>query len=91
MIDTLDECKGEEPSSAILLVLGRFVEQTPKAKFFIAGQPEPQIETGFRLPLLVDSTDVIILHDVRPSIVNSNTRFLKHEISKLGQRRRMEG
>ena len=47
VIDALDECKDEGPSSPILSVLGRFVEQMLKVKFFITGQPEPRIKTGF--------------------------------------------
>ena len=90
VIDALDECKDEGPSSPILSVLGRFIEQMPKAKFFITGQPEPRIKTGFRL-LLLGSTDVFVLHDVCSSLVNSDIQFLKHEVSKPGQRRRMEG
>ena len=43
------------------------------------------------LPLLVDSTDVFVLHNVHPSLVNSNIRFfLKHELSELGRRCRMK-
>ena len=88
VIDALDECKDDEPSSAILSVLGRFVEHIPNVKFFITGRPEPRIGTGFRLPLLVDSTDVFVLHDVHPSLVNSDIRlFLKHELSEVSQRR----
>ncbi|KAF9649794.1 hypothetical protein BDM02DRAFT_3094164, partial [Thelephora ganbajun] len=83
VIDALDECKDEEPQSAILSVLGRFVGRIPKVKFFITGRPEPRIKTGFRLPLLVDSTDVFVLHDVQPSLINSDIRvFLKHELSE---------
>ncbi|KAF9649797.1 hypothetical protein BDM02DRAFT_1756200 [Thelephora ganbajun] len=92
VIDALDECKDEEPQSAILSVLGRFVKQIPKAKFFITGRPEPRIKDGFRLPLLVDSTDVFVLHDVQPSLINSDIRvFLKHELSEVARRRRVEG
>ena len=92
VIDALDECKDEEPSSAILSVLGRFVEQVPKVKFFITGRPEPRIRTGFRLPLLVESTNVFVLHDVQPSLINSDIRlFLKHELSELAQRCQLEG
>ncbi|KAF9645175.1 hypothetical protein BDM02DRAFT_3263101, partial [Thelephora ganbajun] len=92
VIDALDECKDEEPSSAILSVLGRFVEQIPKVKFFITGRPEPRIKTGFRLPLLVDSTDVFVLHDIDPSLVNSDIRlFLKHELFEVAQRYLLEG
>jgi hypothetical protein len=92
VIDALDECKDEEPSSAILSVLGRFVEKIPRVKFFITGRPEPRIKTGFRLPLLVDLTDIFILHGVHPSLINNDIRvFLKHKLSELAQRRRLDG
>ena len=92
IIDALDECKDEEPSSAILSVLGRFVGQIPRVKFFITGRPEPRIKTGFRLPLLEDATEVFILHDVHPSLINDDIRlFLQHELSELAQRHRLEG
>ena len=92
VIDALDECKDDEPSSAILSVLGRFVGQIAEAKFFITGRPEPRIKTGFRLPLLVDSTNVFVLHDVHPDLINSDIRlFLKHELSELAKRRQLEG
>ena len=91
VIDALDECKDEEPSSAILSVLGRFVERIPTVRFFITGRPEPRIKTGFRLPLLVDSTDVFVLHDVHPTLVNEDIRlYLKHELSGLARRRRLD-
>ena len=91
VIDALDECKDEEPSSAILSVLGRFVKQIPMVKFFITGRPEPRIKTGFRLPLLIESTDVFVLHDVHPSLINDDIWiFLKHELSELAQRRRLD-
>jgi len=90
VIDALDECKDEEPSSAILSVLGRFVEKIPRVKFFITGRPEPRIKTGFRLPLLVDSTNIFVLHDVHPPLVNNDIRlYLKHELSGLAQRRQL--
>ena len=92
VIDALDECKDDEPSSAILSVLARFVEETPEVKFFITGRPEPRIQTGFRLPLLLDSTDVFVLHNVHPSLIENDIRmFLKHELSELAQRRELEG
>jgi len=92
VIDALDECKDDEPSSAILSVLGRFVEQIPRVKFFITGRPEPRIKTGFRLPLLVDSTDVFVLHDVHSTLIDNDIRlFLRHELSDLAQRRRIDG
>ena len=90
VIDALDECKDEEPSSAILSVLARFVQRIPKVKFFITGRPEPRIRTGFRLPILVESTAVFVLHDVDPPLTNNDIRlFLKYELSELAQRRQL--
>ena len=92
VIDALDECKDDEPTSTILSVLGRFVNQIPRVKFFITGRPEPRIKTGFRLPLLVDSTDVFVLHDVHPSLISNDIHlFLKHELSELAWRRQLGG
>ena len=92
VIDALDECKDDEPTSTILSVLGRFVNQIPRVKFFITGRPEPRIKTGFRLPLLVDSTDVFVLHDVHPSLISNDIHlFLKHELSELSWRRQLGG
>ena len=88
VIDALDECKDREPASAILSVLGRLVSQAPNAKFFLTGRPEPRIREGFRLPLLAEATDVFYLHDVEPSLVNSDIRlYLKHSFQEFTQRR----
>ena len=85
VIDALDECKDEGPSSPILSTFSICSTNRPSTKFFITGQPESRIKTGFRLPLLLDSTDVFVLHDVCSSAVNNDIRFLKHELSKPGQ------
>ena len=90
VIDALDECKDEEPSSAILSVLARLAERIPKVKFFITGRPEPRIKTGFRLPILVDLTAVFVLHDDHPPLINNDIRlFLEHELSELATRRQL--
>ena len=84
VIDGLDECKNEDPESAILLVLGKLVSEIPKVKFFVTSRPEPQITSGFRGPLLKKATSVFILHQVEPSTVDNDIRhFFKHELSKL--------
>ncbi|KAF9643297.1 hypothetical protein BDM02DRAFT_3176086, partial [Thelephora ganbajun] len=89
VIDALDECKDEEPASAVLSVLGQFVSQIPKVKFFVTGRPEPRIREGFRLPLLAEVTDVFVLHEVESSRVNSDIRlFFGHNFSELKGRRR---
>jgi len=89
VIDALDECKDDEPASAILSVLGQFVSKVPKVKFFVTGRPEPRIRTGFRLPLLAKATDVFVLHGVKPSQVNNDIRlFFQHRFSEIAIRRR---
>ena len=89
VIDALDECKDEEPASAILSVLGQFVSQIPKVKFFVTGRPEPRIREGFRLLLLAKATEEFPLHDVKPSEVDSDIRlFLRHKCAELAVRRR---
>ena len=88
VIDALDECKDEEPASAILSVLGQFVSRIPKIKFFLTGRPEPRIQEGFRLPLLTKATEAFILHNVKPSQVNSDIQlFFRHQFSELTGRR----
>ena len=89
VIDALDECKDDEPASAILSVLGQFVSKVPNVKFFVTGRPEPRIRTGFRLPLLAEATDVFVLHGVEPSQVNNDIRlFFTHRFSEITTRRR---
>ena len=88
IIDALDECKDEEPASAILSVLGQFVSQVPKVKFFLTGRPEPRIREGFRLPQMAEVTDVFVLHQVEPSQVDSDIRqFFRHSFLGLAGRR----
>jgi len=92
VIDALDECVDDEPQSAILSVMGRLVEEIPEVKFFITGRPEPRIQSGFHLELLRPLTDVFVLHEVQPSLVNNDIRlFLNHELSGLALRRRIDG
>jgi len=92
VIDALDECKDDEPQSAILSVMGRFVKEIPNVKFFITGRPEPRIKSGFRLELLRPLTDIFVLHDIEPSLVNTDIQlFLKYELSMLACRHQLDG
>jgi len=75
IIDALDECQDEEPASALLSVLSRYVDKIPLVKFFITGRPEPRIRSGFRLELLRPHTDVLRLHDVKRSSVDNDIRL----------------
>ena len=88
VIDALDECKDEEPESAILLVLGQSVSDIPGVKFFITSRPETHIMSGFRGPLLNSTTDVFVLHHVESYLVDNDIRrFFEHELSILVRRR----
>jgi hypothetical protein len=91
IIDALDECMDKDPQSAILSVMGRLVEGIPNVKFLITGRPEPRIQSGFRLELLRPLTDVFVLHEVEPSVINTDIRlFLEHGLSDLAKRRGIE-
>jgi WD40 repeat protein len=88
VVDALDECVDDQPASAILSVLGRFVNRLPSVKFFITGRPEPRIRTGFRLPLLEPLTQVFLLHKVEPSEVDEDIRlYLEEKLSAVVKRR----
>jgi hypothetical protein len=92
IIDALDECKDEEPASALLSVLGQFVDEIPQVKFLVTGRPEPRIREGFRLPLLADATDIFVLHEVESTQVNSDILlFFRHKFSELARRRGLDG
>ena len=87
IIDALDECVDEDSQSAILSVMGRLVEDILNTKFLITGRPEPRIRSGFRLGLLRPLTDVFVLHEVDPSVVNTDIRlFLEHGLHELAKR-----
>ena len=88
VIDALDECRDEEPASAILSVLGRLISEIPKVKFFVTGRPEPRIQGGFRLPLLAEAATVFVLHNVEPNLVRNDIRlFLKDGFLEITNRR----
>ena len=88
VIDALDECKDDQPASAILSILSRFTDRIPRVKFFITGRPESQIRSGFRLPLLRPITTVLKLHEVLPRSVDSDIRlFLETQIVEIAKRR----
>ena len=88
VVDALDECADDQPASAMLSVLARFVKQLPSVKFFITGRPEPRIRTGFRLPLLEPFTQTFLLHEVKPSSVDEDIRlYLQEKLTAVAKRR----
>ena len=87
IIDALDECRDDKPASAILSVLGQFVSEIPKVKFFLTGRPERRIREGFRLPRMAEVTDMFVLHEVEPRQIGGDIRmFFKHRFSELASR-----
>ena len=88
VVDALDECVDDQPSSAILSVLGRYVKRLPLIKFFLTGRPEPRIRTGFRLPLLEPLTQIFLLHKVKLSTVDKDIRlYLQERLGAVAKRR----
>jgi len=88
IIDALDECKDEEPASALLSVLSQYVDKIPWVKFFITGRPEPRIRSGFRLESLRPITEVLRLHDVERSLVDRDIRlFFTAQLTSISKTR----
>ena len=88
VIDALDECKDDEPASAILSVLSRYVDEIPKVKFFVTGRPEPPIRLGFRLESLRPITEVLRLHKVERSSVDGDIKlFFRTRLSSIAKNR----
>ena len=86
IIDALDECKDEESASAILSVLSCFVDEIPQVRFFITGRPELQISSGFRLKPLRPITDILRLHDVKPSLVDGDIKlFFRTQLANIAE------
>ena len=84
IIDALDECKDEEPASAILLILSRYTDTIPNVKFFITGRPEPRIRSGFHLESLLPITEVLKLHEVKPEAVDRDIAlFFQTQLASL--------
>ena len=88
IIDALDECKDEEPASAILSVLSRYMPKIPTVKFFITGRPEARIRSGFRLKSLLPITETLKLHEVKPEVVDNDIKlFFQSQLSDITENR----
>jgi len=88
IIDALDECKDEEPASAILSILSRYINEIPNVKFFITGRPEPRIRSGFRLESIFPITEVLRLHEVKPEAVNNDIKlFFQIQLTEIVKKR----
>jgi hypothetical protein len=88
IIDVLDECRDEEPASAIPSLLSHYIDEIPEVRFFITGCPEPRIRSGFRLKLLQPITEVLKLHEVKPELVDSDIKiFFQTQLTSLAKNR----
>lgn len=83
-IDALDECKDQEPASTILSLLAKVIDQIPLVRFFVTGRPEAPIRAGFRVPALKPHTEIMVLHEVEQSNVDSDIYlYLNARLSHL--------
>ena len=88
IIDALDECKDQEPASALLSMLSRYTNDIPGIKFFITGRPESRIRSGFRLKPLYPITEVLRLHDVERTSVDADIKlYFRTQLSKIAEMR----
>ena len=88
IIDALDECRDEQPSSAILSILSYYANQISSVKFFITGRPETWISSGFRLESLAPITEVLKLREVKPEAVDSDIeQFFQTRLTSLTKNR----
>jgi len=88
IIDALDECNDEEPTSALLSMLSHCADKIPDVKFFITGRPEPQIRSGFRLKSLRPITEVLRLHEVNRSLVDNDIKlFFRTRLAEVAETR----
>ena len=88
IIDALDECRDEEPASALLSVLARYLHKIPLVKFFITGRPEPRIRSGFRLQSLQPHTDILRLHEVERASIDHDIRvFFQTQLASIAKNR----
>lgn len=72
IVDALDECKDDEPASALLSLLSQSIDDLPTVKFFMTGRPEPQIRAGFRLRSLRPHTEILLLHEVEDESIDQD-------------------
>jgi hypothetical protein len=88
IVGALDECKDEEAASVILSVLSRYMDETPRVKFFITGNPEPRVRSGFRLKPLRPITEIFRLHDVERSSADRDIKlFFRVQLAEIAKSR----
>lgn len=88
IIDALDECQDEAPTSALLSVLSQHVARIPTVRFFITGRPDQGIRFAFRSESLRPHTQEFELHNVDRSSVDSDIKlFLETQFTKLAKDR----
>lgn len=86
IIDALDECRDEQPASVLLSVLASYVKQIPNVKFLITGRPELQIYAGFRLKLLLPTTEILKFHEIEPEVLDNDIKlFFQTHFTKMAK------
>src|SRR5882762_3921652 len=88
VIDALDECVDNEPSSVVLGVLSQHIHELSGLRFFITGRPESPIRSGFRLLDQVHAREEIRLQNISSEQVDRDIGlFFQYYLSKLSKTR----
>jgi hypothetical protein len=88
IIDALDECKDEEPASAILSVLSRCMPISPLSSSSSLDDPRPGFALDSALKSLLPITEVLKLHEVKPEVVDNDIKlFFQSQLSDLTENR----
>ena len=88
IIDALDECQDDAPTSALLSVLSQHVARIPAVRFFITGRPDQGVRFAFRSESLKPHTQEFELHNADRSSVDSDIKhFLETQFTKLARDR----
>lgn len=61
LLDALDECQDDDPTSVVLSRLAEVITEIKLVKFFVTSRPEVNIRSAFHLPLLQSVTRTVKL------------------------------
>jgi hypothetical protein len=90
VVDALDECRNEDGSvQAILRLLATELGRVPfPLKFLITSRPEHHILAGFSLPSIRATSELLVLHDIETSVVQSDIeKFVRYRLSLISETR----
>ncbi len=80
VIDALDECRNEERTGKIVMLLLSHLKRIPYARVLLTSRPEPHILRAFKDG---DDLSIYILHDIEKAIVQDDIRLYLRETLKI--------